>query len=97
MPSIAKPRLGFDPTFRSPRSFQAAGTVEHEIRSDLVLTIGYIHGSTWALQRRRDRLFAPTINAQGTPIFPVSAQSRHRLVSVNESTAHSTYDGRPLC
>jgi len=93
---IAKPRVfGFDPTFRNPRSFQAAGTLEHEIRSDLVLTIGYIHGSTWALQRRRDRnLFAPTINAQGTPIFSVNRPNPNiGWFSVNESTAHSTYDG----
>jgi len=92
---IAKPRVfGFDPSFRNPRSFQAAGTVEHELRSDLVFTVGYIHSGTWALQRRRDRnLFAPTINAQGTPIFPATRPSPNiGWFSVNESTAHSTYD-----
>jgi hypothetical protein len=96
---IAKPRVfGFDPTFRNPRSFQAAGTVEHELSSDLVLTVGYIHNSTWALQRRRDRnLFPPTINAQGTPIFPTTRPNPSiGWFSVNESTAHSTYDGMTL-
>ena len=96
---IAKPRVfGFDPTFRNPRSFQAAGTIEHELRSDVVLTIGYIHNSTWALQRRRDRnLFPPTINAQGTPIFPTTRPNPNiGWFSVNESTAHSTYDGMTL-
>ncbi len=96
---IAKPRVfGFDPTFRNPRSFQGAGTIEHEISRDLVLTVGYIHNSTWALQRRRDRnLFAPTINAQGTPIFPTTRPNPNiGWFSVNESTAHSTYDGMTL-
>ncbi|HEU5238118.1 MAG TPA: hypothetical protein VFU37_13360, partial [Pyrinomonadaceae bacterium] len=93
---IAKPRVfGFDPTFRNPRSFQASGTVEHTLDKDMVLTIGYIHNSTWALQRRRDRnLFPPTINSQGTPIFPTTRPNPSiGWFSVNESTAHSTYDG----
>ena len=96
---IAKPRVfGFDPTFRNPRSFQAAGTIEHELSRDVVLTVGYIHNSTWALQRRRDRnLFPPTINAQGTPIFPATRPNPNiGWFSVNESTAHSTYDGMTL-
>ena len=96
---IAKPRVfGFDPTFRNPRSFQASGTIERELASDLVLTVGYIHNSTWALQRRRDRnLFAPTINAQGTPIFPATRPNTTiNQLEINESTAHSTYDGMTL-
>jgi len=96
---IAKPRVfGFDPTFRNPRSFQTAGTVEQNLNNQLVLTAGYIHNSTWALQRRRDRnLFAPTINAQGTPIFPTTRPNPNiGWFSVNESTAHSTYDAMTL-
>jgi hypothetical protein len=96
---IAKPRVfGFDPTFRNPRSFQGAGTVEQEFGQSTVLTVGYIHNSTWALQRRRDRnLFAPTINAQGTPIFPTTRPNPNiGWFSVNESTAHSSYDGLTL-
>src|SRR5262249_23280061 len=96
---IAKARVfGFDPSFRNPRSFQAAGTLDHEFRSDLVLTVGYIHNSTSALQRRSDRnLFAPTINAQGTPIFPTTRPNTTiNQLEINESTAHSTYDGMAL-
>jgi hypothetical protein len=92
---IAKPRVfGFDPTFRNPRSFQGAGTVEQSLGTSTSLSIGFIHGSTWALQRRGDRnLFAPTINAQGTPIFPTTRPNANiGVFSVNESTAHSTYD-----
>jgi hypothetical protein len=93
---IAKPRVfGFDPSFKNPRSFQGAGEVEHSFGSSTVLSVGYIHNSTWALQRRRDRnLFPPTINAQGTPIFPTTRPNPAiGWFSVNESTAHSTYDG----
>jgi hypothetical protein len=96
---IAKPRVfGFDPTFRNPRSFQSAGTLQHTLNDDMVLTVGYIHNSTWALQRRRDRnLFAPTINAQGTPIFPTTRPNPNiGWFSVNESTAHSSYDAMTL-
>jgi len=96
---IAKPRVfGFDPTFRNPRSFQAAGTVEQSIGSSMVFSAGYIHASTWALQRRRDRnLFPPTINAQGTPIFPTTRPNPNiGWFSVNESTAHATYDAMTL-
>lgn len=96
---IAKPRVfGFDPTFRNPRSFQGAATVEQNLNNQFVLTAGYIHNATWALQRRRDRnLFAPTINAQGTPIFPVARPNPNiGWFSVNESTAHSTYDALTL-
>jgi hypothetical protein len=96
---IAKPRVfGFDPTFRNPRSFQGAATVEQSIGKDMVLTAGYVHNSTWALQRRRDRnLFPPTINAQGTPIFPTTRPNPNiGWFSVNESTAHSTYDAMTL-
>ncbi len=96
---IAKPRVfGFDPTFKNPRSFQGAGTVEQSLGTNMTLSVGYIHNSTWALQRRRDRnLFPPTINAQGTPIFPTTRPNPSiGWFSVNESTAHSTYDAMTL-
>ena len=96
---IAKPRVfGFDPSFRNPRSFQAAGTVDHSLGKEMVLTVGFIHNATWALQRRRDRnLLPPTINAQGTPIFSTTRPNPNiGWFSVNESTAHSTYEGMTL-
>ncbi len=96
---IAKPRVfGFDPTFRNPRSFQTSGTIEQSIGPNMVFTAGYIHNSTWALQRRLDRnLFAPTTNAQGTPIFPTTRPNPTiAQLEINESTAHSTYDALTL-
>ena len=96
---IAKPRVfGFDPTFKNARSFQGAGTVEQSLGENMALSIGFIHNSTWALQRRRDRnLFPPTINAQGTPIFSTTRPNPNiGWLSVNESTAHSTYDAMTL-
>ncbi len=87
--------FGFDPEFKNPRSFQASGTLEQRINKDLVMTVGFIHNSTWNLQRRLDRnLFAPTLQPSGFPIFsatrpnPTIAQ-----LEINESSAHSTYDG----
>ncbi|HMO79237.1 MAG TPA: carboxypeptidase regulatory-like domain-containing protein [Pyrinomonadaceae bacterium] len=90
------PRVfGFDPTFRNPRSFQAAATLEQKISRDIVMSIGYIRNSTWALQRRLNRnLFPPTIDSTGMPIFPAARPIPGiSWLSINESTAHSTYDG----
>ena len=96
---ITAPRVfGFQPDFRNPRSFQAAETIEHSFGNDLTLTVGYIHNSTWNLQRRLDRnLFAPTINATGTPIFPTTRPNPTiGILDLNESSAHSRYDGLNL-
>ncbi len=96
---VVRPRIfGFDEDFRNPRSFQASATVEQRIGSDMVFTAGYIRNSTWNLQRRTDRnLFPPTINAAGMPIFPVARPNPDiGVLSINESTAHSTYDGMTL-
>ena len=90
--------FGFDPNFKNPRSFQVAGTIEHKIGRDVVVTAGYIRNSTWNLQRRLDRnLFPPVLQPSGFPIFsttrpnPTIAQ-----LEINESSAHSTYDGLTL-
>lgn len=93
---ITAPRIfGFDEDFQNPRSFQASATVEQKIGKDFALSVGYIRNSTWNLQRRTDRnLFPPTINAQGVPIFPTTRPiARIGVLSINQSTAHSTYDG----
>lgn len=96
---ITAPRVfGFDPNFKNPRSFQTSATLEQRIGDDLALTAGYIHNSTWNLQRRLDRnLFPPTINAAGLPIFPTTRPNPAiGILSVNESSAHSTYDALTL-
>ncbi|MCX7640438.1 MAG: carboxypeptidase regulatory-like domain-containing protein [Pyrinomonadaceae bacterium] len=92
--------FGFDPDFKNPRTFQAAITWEQEINEFTVLSIGYLRTSAWNLQRRIDRnLFAPTIQPSGFPVFPVNSQGgtlrpnpNIGVFSVNESTAHSSYD-----
>jgi Carboxypeptidase regulatory-like domain/TonB dependent receptor len=93
---IVKPRVfGFDPNFKNPRSFQVSATLEQKIGKDYVATVGYIHNSTYNLQRRLDRnLFAPVLQASGFPIF--SATRPNATISqleINESSAHSNYDG----
>ena len=92
--------FGFDEDFKNPRTFQGSVTWEQKIGQDFALSIGYQRTSAWNLQRRVDRnLFAPTIQATGLPVFPVNAQGgalrpnpNIGIYSINESTAHSTYD-----
>lgn len=92
--------FGFDPNFRNPRTFQAAVTWEQKIGEDIAFSVGYLRTSAWNLQRRVDRnLFPPTIQPSGFPVFPVNPQGgtlrpnpNIGIFSVNESTAHSSYD-----
>lgn len=96
LPFRVLPRVfGFDEDFRNPRSFQASATFEQRLTNDIVLSVGYIRNSTWNLQRRLNRnLFPPTIDATGMPIFPTARPiPAINWLSINESTAHSTYDG----
>jgi len=96
---INPPRVfGFDRNFRNPRSFQTAATLEQRIGKELVFTGGYIHNSTWNLQRRLDRnLFPPTLQASGFPIFPTTRPNPSiAQLEINESSGHSTYDGLTL-
>jgi len=98
-PFILKQRVfGFDPGFKNPRSLQFAGTVEQRISKDMVLTVGYIHNSTYNLQRRVDRnLLPPTLLANG--YLQWSATRPNTTIAqleINESSAHSTYDALTL-
>jgi hypothetical protein len=56
--------------------------------------VSYVHSTTDNLQRRLDRnLFAPTIDARGMPIFPLTRPDPTiGALSINESTARSRYD-----
>jgi hypothetical protein len=90
---------GIDPGFRNPRSLQLAGGVEQEIKPGYTVSAGYMHNSTWRLERRLDlNLFNP---AAVTPIvagtLPVFAATRPnpnigRLLT-EESDSHSDYNG----
>lgn len=92
--------FGFDPDFKNPRTFQVSATWEQKIGKDYALSIGYLRTAAWNLQRRLDRnLFPPVIQPNGFPVFPVNASGgalrpnpNIGIYSVNESTAHSTYD-----
>jgi hypothetical protein len=81
--------------FRNPTSFQVAASLEQEINAKLEFTAGYLHNSTWDLERRLDEnLNPPTGTLNGNPIFPptrpIACVGR---VLVEQSAAHSTYDG----
>jgi hypothetical protein len=96
---ILKPRVfGFDPDFQNPRSFQTSATIEQRIGKELVFTGGYIHNSTYNLQRRIDRnLFPPTLQPSGFPIFSATRPNPNiSQLEINESTAHSRYDALTL-
>ncbi|MCU0240592.1 MAG: carboxypeptidase regulatory-like domain-containing protein, partial [Pyrinomonadaceae bacterium] len=87
--------FGFDPDFINPRSFQGSATWEQKIGKDYALTVGYTRTSAWNLQRRVDRnLSAAVLNATASyPTFPnARPNATIGIYSVNESTAHSTYD-----
>lgn len=90
--------FGFQPDFRNPRSFQTSFQIEQRVGKELTVSLGYVHNSTWNLQRRLDRnLNPPTINATGMPIFPSTRPNTTiGQFSVNESSAHSRYDGVTL-
>jgi hypothetical protein len=90
--------FGFDANFKNPRSFQISGTFEQKINKYLILNVGYIHNSTWNLQRRLDRnVFAPTLQSSGFPIFSaVRPNTTIAQLEINESSAHSRYDGLTL-
>ena len=90
--------VGWDQSFRNPRSFQVAGTVERLIGRDTIVSAGYTHNSTWNLQRRLDRnLFPAKVDATGMPIFPKDRpNTKITRFAINESSAHSRYDGLAL-
>jgi hypothetical protein len=86
--------VGVSPDFHNPRSFQTSGSIETALNQQWSLSAGYTRNSTWGLQRRLDHnLFAPTFDATGTPIFPVTRPNPSiGPLSINESEAHSTYE-----
>jgi hypothetical protein len=96
-PTLTQPQalvIGIDRGFRNPVSAQAAFSVDQEVLRKLTLNAGYVHSSTWHLQRRVDEnLSPPTLDAQGTSVFPASRPDAlvGRLL-VNQSSAHSSYD-----
>lgn len=87
--------FGISPRFRNPTSFQTAATVEEQVVHKLSLSAGYMHSDTWDLQRLLDEnLEPPVVAADGYPVFPPSRPNPAigRLL-INESNAHSTYNG----
>lgn len=95
-----------DPNMRNPRATQTSAVIERELGANLRLTAGFTHNTTTDLQRRVDKnLFAPTVDATGNPIYPVGPSSTGGIlrpdptigaINVNESSAHSRYDGLSL-
>ena len=87
--------VGIAPAFRNPHSFQAAAGIEQQLGRQATLSAGYIRNSTWDLQTRLDQnLGPPAMDASGTPVFPpLRPDPGIGRLLVNESAAHSSYDG----
>jgi hypothetical protein len=86
---------GIDSAFRNPRSLQNAVSVDETVSAKLTMRGEYLHAATWRLDRPLDEnLFAPTLNAQGVPVFPTIRPivGVGRLM-VHGSNAHARYDG----
>ena len=90
--------VGIAPDFHNPRSLQVAGSVEQQLTPKVSLSAGYVHNSTWELQQLLNHnLEPPSYDASGTPIFPFSRPNPAiGQLLVNESSAHSSYDGMLL-
>lgn len=87
--------FGFQPDFVNPTTFQGSATLEQTLGKEFNLSIGYVRASAWNLQRRVDRnLGAPTMDAAtGYPRFLAARPNPTiGIFSINESSAHSTYD-----
>ncbi len=87
--------VGITSGFRNPTSFQAAADVERDITTKLNLAAGYVHSSTWDLQRAVDQNLAPpTVNNVGIPVFPkIRPNPAIGRLLINQSSAHSSYNG----
>jgi hypothetical protein len=87
--------IGIASNFRNPTSFQAAASIEQQLNPKLEFTAGYLRNSTWHLERELDEnLNPPTTTTNGNPVFPstrpISGVGRFLI---EQSAAHSTYDG----
>jgi len=90
--------VGIAPAFRNPRSFQVAGSIEQQLTPKVSMTAGYVRNSTWNLQQLlNENLFPPSYGPTGLPVFPpIRPNPGTGQLLVNESSAHSTYDGMLL-
>lgn len=87
--------VGISPSFRNPASLQAAASIEQQVNAKLDFTFGYLHNSTWGLERQLDENLAPPVGTlNGDPVFPSARPIAGvgRLL-VEQSNAHSSYDG----
>jgi hypothetical protein len=88
--------VGIAPDFRNPRSFQVSATIEQQLGNKITASLGYLRNSTWALPRRLNENLLPSLpNSLGLPTFALANDSVGELL-INESNAHSTYDGMLL-
>jgi len=90
--------VGIAPGFHNPRSFQVAASIEQQFTPKLSVTAGYVRNSTWDLQQLlNSNLEPPAYDSAGMPIFLLLRPNPSiGQLLVNESSAHSSYDGMLL-
>lgn len=98
LPTLAVPgalEVGIASGFHNPTSGQFGASVEQVMHPKLTMTAGYLHNSTWGLQRRIDTNLNPptSLSLDGNPVFGVRPNPTLGRVLINQSEAHSTYDG----
>ena len=90
--------FGFDPDFENPTTTQAAASIDHQLNSTSLISVGYIHAASRDLQRRLDsNLSPPTPNEFGLPIYPATRpNTAFAQIEVNQSSASSDYNALTL-
>ncbi len=87
--------IGIDPAFRNPRSLQVAAGITEDVTTKLSFSAGFLHDSTWKLQRRLDLNLNPQVSdTNGLPVFPLTRPNPAAgRILLNQSSAHSSYNG----
>ena len=86
---------GIDPLFRNPRSLVTALSLERHVSPKLSITSGFVHSSSWRLERQLDENFRPPLafTSAGSPVFPsLRPLAGVGRLLVEQSTAHSSYN-----
>jgi hypothetical protein len=86
--------FGIASEFRNPRSLQFAGGVEQQLKPGYLISAGYLHNSTWRLERGLDLNLKNPVVITPLPVFPTTRPKPAvgRLLT-EESDAHSSYNG----
>lgn len=95
----------FDPDFKNPRSYNTTLGIEHQLTSNLSLSLDWVYANTVHLERIRDvNLIPPALGQDSSnppqlrPIYNVSVRPNpnFNILRNQESSARSSYNGLTL-